>query len=613
MTDKQLWVDKYRPNTPDEYVWRDDSMKQIVDKFIQEKSIPHLLLTGKPGTGKCLAHSELITIRVTHEYFTTEQLLMLNIIDDTKTESVIIVSIGVMFDALGKSNLPLEELTPIQQGVEIMTKDGFAPVLGLIIKEADVYEYRFEENITLTCSDKHLVFEDGVCKPINEATSADTTFGKVKVLDNEYKGTQRVYDVSIPHPHVYMTPNGLLHHNTSLAYMLLNAIEAVQGDVLYVNASKERKIDDIQQKVTSFVDTFPMGEFKYVILDECLHEDEEIQLAIGKYIKLRDMKDFEPYMVKSINMKYKSIEYKNAMVISRKTDEVFLVTLLDGRTIRATGNHPFLIMVDGVIKERLVRDLIVGTDEVVVTTPVISSSVVVSIDSIGVCDTVNLFVEDNHTFITKNGIATHNCDSISLAAQKLLRAEIENYSDTCRFILTANYKNKIIPALQSRCQSFNIDSLEVDQFKENIINILIKENVRIETEDDVNNLSNYIDNTYPDMRKCLNTLQLHVVDGVLLPANEDSLSAGDYMFDFVKLLDAGQYTEARKLLVAQVSADQYEEVYRWLYQNLEMWGDSDKQDEALLIIRNGLVNHTIVADVEINLSATMVELINLRK
>jgi len=50
-------------------------------------------------------------------------------------------------------------------------------------------------------------------------------------------------------------------------------------------------------------------------------------------------------------------------------------------------------------------------------------------------------------------------------------------------------------------------------------------------------------------------------------------------------------------------------VFRWMYDNLDLWGDTpERQDQAIVIIRNGLVNNNSVADVEINLSATLIEL-----
>jgi hypothetical protein len=58
--------------------------------------------------------------------------------------------------------------------------------------------------------------------------------------------------------------------------------------------------------------------------------------------------------------------------------------------------------------------------------------------------------------------------------------------------------------------------------------------------------------------------------------------------------------------------EEMEDVFRWMYDNLELWGkDQEKQDQAIIIIRQGLVNHSFVADAEINLSATLVELTQL--
>jgi len=63
------------------------------------------------------------------------------------------------------------------------------------------------------------------------------------------------------------------------------------------------------------------------------------------------------------------------------------------------------------------------------------------------------------------------------------------------------------------------------------------------------------------------------------------------------------------MIIKQISLDEYEDVYRFMYRNLDFWGkDEDTQDSALLLIRKGLVNHSMAADPEINLSATFVEL-----
>jgi hypothetical protein len=65
-------------------------------------------------------------------------------------------------------------------------------------------------------------------------------------------------------------------------------------------------------------------------------------------------------------------------------------------------------------------------------------------------------------------------------------------------------------------------------------------------------------------------------------------------------------------MCSQARPEEMEDVFRWMYDNLELWSkDTEKQDQAIIIIRQGLVNVPMVADQEINLSATLVELTNL--
>jgi len=77
----------------------------------------------------------------------------------------------------------------------------------------------------------------------------------------------------------------------------------------------------------------------------------------------------------------------------------------------------------------------------------------------------------------------------------------------------------------------------------------------------------------------------------------------------VELFKSGKIREARQLLCSQARPEEMEEIFRWCYDNLELWSKTpDGQDEAILVIRRGLVNHAMCADAEINLSATLVEL-----
>lgn len=196
-------------------------------------------------------------------------------------------------------------------------------------------------------------------------------------------------------------------------------------------------------------------------------------------------------------------------------------------------------------------------------------------------------------------------DYLSHNAQAALRGVMEQYSDTARFILTCNYKNKIIPALHSRCQAINIERLDDIEFTSRAAEILITEQIAFELE----TLDSVIKSTYPDLRKCINTLQMSSVSGNLVIEAESNKSTADYRLDAVVLFKQRRYREARKLICDQIRPEEVEDVFKWLYENIGLWSESPEgQDRAIVIIRNGLVNHSMVSDAEINLSATITEL-----
>jgi replication factor C small subunit len=195
-------------------------------------------------------------------------------------------------------------------------------------------------------------------------------------------------------------------------------------------------------------------------------------------------------------------------------------------------------------------------------------------------------------------------DYLSPNAQAALRGVMEEYHETARFILTCNYPNKIIPALHSRCQGFHIAKVDQTEFTARVATILITEDVT----PDLDTLDTYVKATYPDLRKCINTVQMNSVDGVLVKPNEGDTGEADWKLSMVELFKAGKITEARKLLCGAVRPEEMEDIYRWLYENLEIFGSEDNQDTAVLIIKQGLVDHTLVVDPEINLAATLIRL-----
>jgi|TARA_B110000971_G_scaffold218506_1_gene257455 DNA polymerase III delta prime subunit len=198
-------------------------------------------------------------------------------------------------------------------------------------------------------------------------------------------------------------------------------------------------------------------------------------------------------------------------------------------------------------------------------------------------------------------------DYLSPNAQAALRGVMEEYHSTSRFILTCNYPNRIIPAIHSRCQGFHIEKIDQTEFTARVATILVTENIDF----DLDTLDSYVKVAYPDLRKCINMVQQNVSGTKLSAPSKGDEGEADWKFEMVELFKAGKITQARKLLCGKVRAEEMEEIYRWLYDNLEIFGEEEKQDTAVIIIKQGLVDHALVADPEINLAATLIKLARL--
>lgn len=199
-------------------------------------------------------------------------------------------------------------------------------------------------------------------------------------------------------------------------------------------------------------------------------------------------------------------------------------------------------------------------------------------------------------------------DYLSPSAQAVLRGLMETYSISSRFIMTCNSHQKIIPPLHSRCQGFHIERLDKTEFTARMATILVTENIDF----DLDVLDLFVTASYPDLRKCINNVQAASSSGVLAAPSQDSKGTADYRLQAVELIRNRRLRDARKLICASVRPDEMEDVYRWMYDNLELWSTEEQlQDRAIVIINRGLNNHHSVADQEINLSATFVELTDL--
>jgi DNA polymerase III delta prime subunit len=198
-------------------------------------------------------------------------------------------------------------------------------------------------------------------------------------------------------------------------------------------------------------------------------------------------------------------------------------------------------------------------------------------------------------------------DYLTPAGQAALRNDMEAYHMTARFILTCNYQHRIIPALKSRCHEFHITKTDKTEFTARAATVLVNENVDF----DLDVLDNYVRATYPDLRKCLNQLQVNSSTGKLLAPQSVGSGEDEILVEAVNLFKNGKILEGRQQLMQYLALypTRLEDTYRWMYENLDLWGSTpEKRDASIIIIRNGMANLSLVGIPEISLAATLVEL-----
>ena len=198
-------------------------------------------------------------------------------------------------------------------------------------------------------------------------------------------------------------------------------------------------------------------------------------------------------------------------------------------------------------------------------------------------------------------------DYLSAPGQAALRNDMEAYHMTARFILTCNYQHRIIPALKSRCHEFHIAKTDKTEFTARVATVLVTENI----EFDLETLDLYVNATYPDLRKCLNQVQVNSSTGKLIAPTNQTNSEDELLLEATNQFKVGKIYEGRQTLLQYLSLypSRIEDVYRWMYNNLDLWGDTnEKRDASIIVIRNGLANLSMVGIPEISLAATLIEL-----
>ena len=218
--------------------------------------------------------------------------------------------------------------------------------------------------------------------------------------------------------------------------------------------------------------------------------------------------------------------------------------------------------------------------------------------------TVSLTEHANHKVVIIDEADYMNADSV----QPALRNFIETFYKNCRFIFTCNYKNKIIPALHSRCTviDFKITNGQVKKtamlFMKRMELLLKEENI----EFDKKVLAELIQKYYPDFRRTINELQRYSVRGTIDSGILFSIS-NENIKELITSLKEKRFNDMRKWVVQNLDKEPshlFKMIYDSLYDNL----DTKSIPQAILILAGYQYKAGFVADQEINMVACLIEI-----
>lgn len=336
-------------------------------------------------------------------------------------------------------------------------------------------------------------------------------------------------------------------------------LESTGYDYIKLNCSDETGIENVRNKVKSFACALGTTDLKIVYLNECLEENEEIMLVNGEFLSLKDFPENSNVNVKSLNMETGEIEDDVATKVTDKENDIYEIELEDGRLIKSNLKHPFIIVdSDGTFKQQKLENLRVN--DYIYT--LYGQYKIASIEYKGKGRVINLNVWNNSTFITQNGIPTHNCDYLSPNAQAMLRDLVEQVEEMTRFIFACNYPNNLIPELVSRCRSIYLQYPPYDEAVRFCKNIIQSEGIELANKKDLIKL---IKHTLPDVRNMVLTLQENCKDGKFESFDKsfDNTNLYENILEAIKSFDP---EEVRKILKSYPIL--YNELFSFMYEKV---------------------------------------------
>ena len=200
-------------------------------------------------------------------------------------------------------------------------------------------------------------------------------------------------------------------------------------------------------------------------------------------------------------------------------------------------------------------------------------------------------------------------DFLTIQAQASLRNIIETFSRTTRFIMTCNFVERIIDPLQSRCQVLKIIPPSKKDGAKHLAGILDQESIEFELNDLVPLVNQY----YPDLRKCINTIQLSTQDNVL-KLDQSILVSSNYIDKITSVLAEPDLKPnyrfiAIRQIIADSNSDDFDELFRALYDRASEYLPGKEGTIAILINEHQYKSNFRI-DKEINIMSLIQQIIN---
>ena len=195
-------------------------------------------------------------------------------------------------------------------------------------------------------------------------------------------------------------------------------------------------------------------------------------------------------------------------------------------------------------------------------------------------------------------------DFLTIQAQASLRNIIETFSRTTRFIMTCNFVERIIDPLQSRCQVLKIVPPTKKDVAKHLNWILQQESI----EHDIKDLVPLVNQYYPDLRKCINTIQLSTQDNTL-KLDQSILVSSNYIDKVINALSKGSKFNDIRQIIADANVDDFDELFRSLYERSSEYSPG-KEGSAAMLINEHQYKANFRIDKEINTMSLIQNLIN---